>query len=76
MTDDDPDGKEVMTMYTTTGLEFQLARERQDREIAHAARMRLCGSQTPSLRRSIGFSIMRIGARLAAEPSLELARSR
>jgi len=63
-------------MHTTIDLEFQLARERQEREIARAAQMRLSGRPTPSLRRSVGYSIMRIGARLAAEPSLELARSR
>jgi hypothetical protein len=71
-----PDGKEVMTMDTSTQFQLGLAREHQAREIAHAARMRLSDRATPSLRRTVGYTIMRIGARLAAEPSIELARSR
>jgi hypothetical protein len=57
-------------------MRLDLARERRARDIEEAARMRLIGSRPMSLRRSLGYSIIRIGERLAAEPSLELARPR
>jgi hypothetical protein len=76
MRSSDRTGKEAKAMDTRIDLLLEVAREHQEREIAHAARMRRCGRPTTSLRRSLGHSIMRIGARLAAEPSLELARSR
>ena len=57
-------------------IDLDLARERREDQIRDAARRRLIGSQSPSLRRSIGRTIIRIGERMAAEPSLGLARSR
>jgi hypothetical protein len=57
-------------------IDLDLARERREDEIRDAARRRLIGSQSPSLRRSIGRTIIRIGERMAAEPSLSLARPR
>ena len=56
-------------------MRLDLARERHARDIEEAARMRLIDSRS-SIRRSLGHSIIRIGERLAAEPSLELARPR
>jgi hypothetical protein len=53
-----------------------LAQDRIAREIDDAAWERRLDRPTPSIRRTVGHSIMRIGARLAAEPSLELARPR
>jgi hypothetical protein len=57
-------------------IDLDLARERREDQIRDAARRRLIGSQSPSLRRSIGRTIIRIGERMAAEPSLSLARPR
>ena len=57
----------------TPQIRLHLAHERRQRDIEEAARERLLGSRR-SLRRSLGHTIIRIGERLAAEPSLELAR--
>ena len=63
----------------------QLAQERIEREIAQAALLREArqGRQARqarqpalSIRRAIGHRIIAIGARLAAEPTLESSRSR
>ena len=56
----------------------QLAQERIEREIASSAPATAPARAraAPSIRRAIGYRIIAIGARLAAEPSLELARSR
>ncbi len=60
----------------------QLAQERIEREIAQAQLLREArkGRQARqpalSIRRAIGHRIIAIGARLAAEPSLEPARPR
>ncbi len=56
-------------------MELELAQERREREIAEAIRARGLARQSSSLRRALGLSIMRIGARLAAEPQPRLARS-
>lgn len=50
--------------------------ERLDREIAYAAARRGPDRSSGSIRRTLGRSIIAIGARVAAEPSLELVRSR
>ena len=51
--------------------------ERIEREIASAALAAPWTAQpSPSIRRAIGHRFIEIGARLAAEPSLESARSR
>ncbi|NJD30132.1 MAG: hypothetical protein FIA92_17850 [Chloroflexi bacterium] len=47
----------------------------REREIAAAIRVRGLKASSPSVRRVIGLSIMKIGARLAAEPQPRLARS-
>ena len=48
-------------------------REQQYREAAIARRF---DRPTPSIRRAVGTSIVRFGARLAGEPAYKLARSR
>jgi hypothetical protein len=63
-------------MYFSEQLVGQLARERIEREIATAALLRQGRQPTQSLRQAVGRRFIRIGARLAAEPSLESVRSR
>ena len=70
------DGKEVITMQTHGFLALALAREFQQREIERAARERRSTTSRPSIRRSIGRRVIAVGQRIAAEPSLGLARSR
>ena len=55
---------------------FELARMRQDELIAESALLRRVQRSRPSIRQAIGRRIVQIGARLAAEPSLESVRSR
>ncbi len=55
---------------------FELARMRQEELIAESALMRRIQPSRPSIRQAIGRRIVQIGARLAAEPSLESVRSR
>ena len=58
-------------------LALYLANDAREREMRAAERARRVPSQPrQSVRRSVGRSIVRIGARLAGEPSLELARFR
>jgi hypothetical protein len=56
-------------------LALELARERQERLIEERARARSIGPQ-PSLRRAIGRRVIAMGAWIAEERPLELARSR
>jgi len=67
-------------MKAQTLVQLQLARERQARDIQAAAQARLIDrSARPDrqpLRRTIGRRIIAIGARLAAETSVQPARSR
>jgi hypothetical protein len=56
-------------------LALELARERQERLIEEMAQVRRFEKQT-SIRRQIGRRVISIGERIAAERSLELARSR
>ena len=64
-------------MFQAIELNAQLAQERIEREIASAAQRRRWAAQpAPSIRQAIGYRIIEIGARVAAEPSLESARSR
>jgi hypothetical protein len=63
-------------MYQSYDIQRRFVQERIDREIAFAAEQRRTGLPRASLRRSLGRSIIAIGARVAAEPSLELARFR
>ena len=57
-------------------LHGRWARERIEREIATAELLRLGRQPSPSFRQAVGRRVIRFGARLAAEPSLESARSR
>jgi hypothetical protein len=50
--------------------------ERFERQIETTALLRLDRQPSQSIRQAIGYRFIRIGARLAAEPSLESARSR
>ena len=50
--------------------------ERIEREIVLAAARRASAEPAGSIRQAIGYRFIEIGARLAAEPSLESARSR
>ena len=63
-------------MLFTPEIHGQLARERIEREIATAELLRRSAQPSRSLRQAIGHGFIRIGARLAGEPSLELVRSR
>jgi hypothetical protein len=75
-TTDDFDGKEVRTMQSQILFALDIARDFQTREIEQAARQRRFSSTRPSVRRSLGRRVIALGQRIAAEPSLELARSR
>jgi hypothetical protein len=55
---------------------LDIARERQQEAIDRASIDRLFASSRPSIRRSLGRRVIAVGQRIAAEPSLELARSR
>ena len=58
-------------------LALYLANDAREREIRAAERARLVPVQPrESVRRGVGRSIVKVGARLAGEPSLELARFR
>jgi hypothetical protein len=55
---------------------LEIARDFQAREIQRAAEYRRHAIARPSIRRSVGRRVIAVGQRIAAEPSLELARSR
>jgi hypothetical protein len=57
-------------------LALELARDRQEELIAAAVRERRASRSQESIRRSIGRRVIAVGERIAAEPALELARSR
>ena len=63
-------------MHSNAQYTLQLSQERIQRDIEHAANSRRAARSDTSIRRSVGHRIIRFGERLAAEPSLELARSR
>ena len=63
-------------MLFSPEIHGRLARERIEQRIAAAALLREARQPGPSIRRVVGHRIIEIGARLAAEPSLESARSR
>ena len=54
----------------------RIARESIEQRIAAAALLRDAHQPSPSIRRQLGHRIIEFGSRLAAEPSLESARSR
>ena len=55
-------------------IDLDQARERRETQIRDAAQRRLVASSSPSIRQSIGRLMIRIGERVAAEPSPSLAR--
>jgi hypothetical protein len=55
---------------------LELARMRQEELIAESALLRRIQRSRPSVRRFVGRRVIAVGQRIAAEPSLELARSR
>lgn len=63
-------------METQILLALDAARAHQAREVERAANERRFAASRPSLRRSVGHLVIALGRRIAAEPSLELARSR
>ncbi len=63
-------------MFQAIEVHAQLAQERIEREIAFAAARRARSEPAQSIRQAIGYRFIRIGARLAAEPSLQSVRSR
>ena len=63
-------------MLFTPEVHGRLAQERIDREFETAQLLRRSRQPAPSIRRAVGHRFIAIGARLAAEPSLESARSR
>jgi hypothetical protein len=70
------EGKEVRTMQSQILFALDIARERQERAIEQASIDRRLARPRPSFRRSFGYRLIAVGRRIAAEPSLELARSR
>jgi hypothetical protein len=54
---------------------LELARERQERLIEEHRQERLAQNRS-SIRQVVGRRVIAVGQRIAAEPSLELARSR
>ena len=67
-------------MKAEAQIQLQFARERRANDLQAAANARLIGrSDRPerqSVRRALGRRIIAIGARVAAEPSIQPARSR
>jgi len=63
-------------MMFSPELHGRWARERIERQVETAALLRHQRQQSQSFRRAIGHRFIAIGARLAAEPSLESVRSR
>ena len=56
--------------------QLRLVNERHEEEFRQAAEARLFARPSQSIRQAVGQSIVKIGERLAGEPSLKLARSR
>ena len=67
-------------MKAEAQIQLQFARERRANDLQAAANARLLGRpvqpEPQPIRRAIGRRIIAIGARLAAEPSVQPARSR
>ena len=61
-------------------IALELARDRQEEQIADAARRRRVADSRPSshssIRRSVGRRVIAVGERIAADPALQLARPR
>jgi hypothetical protein len=63
-------------MQQLPSLALLLAQDQRQRQIDAIARERRLGRSSLSVRQTVGRRIMAIGARVAADPSFELARSR
>ena len=57
-------------------IDLDQARERREEQIRQAAQRRQVAASSPSIRLSIGRLMIRIGERVAEEPSMSLARQR
>jgi hypothetical protein len=71
----------VKKMKAEAEIQLQFARERRSNDLQAAANARLIGRSDrrearQPLRRALGRRIIAIGARLAADPSIQPARSR
>jgi len=63
-------------MHLNVLYALDIARERRERANVGPAFERPFAGSRPSVRRSLGYRVIAVGRRIAAEPSLELARSR
>ena len=63
-------------MQTYAEHQLRLVNERHAQEFREAAEARRFARPSQSVRQVVGQSIVRIGVRLAGEPSMKLARSR
>ncbi len=63
-------------MHSHILFALESARERQQRAIEQASIDRRLERPRPSIRRFVGRRVIAVGQRIAAEPSLGLARSR
>jgi hypothetical protein len=61
-------------MNEHASIQLWLANERAASQMREASNSRLATANTTQFRRTVGLSIIRIGERLAAEPSLRPAR--
>lgn len=62
-------------MQSQIQIALLVARDQRARDIAQAAHERRFAVERPSIRRAVGRRVIAVGQRIAAEPSLELARS-
>ena len=65
-----------MFQHIELNAQLRAGADRTRDRVGRPARRQLAPEPAPSIRRAIGYRIIEIGARLAAEPSLESARSR
>jgi hypothetical protein len=63
-------------MQSLATIQLQLINDRRAEQMRQAANSRRFETPAPSIRRAIGTTIVRIGTRLAGEPTYGLARSR
>jgi hypothetical protein len=63
-------------MHSHILFALDVARERQDRAVEQGSIDQRLGRSRLSIRGSLGRRVIALGERIAAEPSLELARSR
>ncbi len=71
-----PDGKKVIPMQSHIRIALLVAHDQRARDIAQAASERRFAIERPPIRRFVGRRVIAVGQRIAAEPSLGLARSR